>query len=334
VSAAVLASLDALRAFALRRVGRVAPRLLARRQERVGLYGALTVATALLFTCVAPIWTLALGPIVLGVPHLLADLRYMVLRPGLHRRLDVAFVVGAPLGATLVWPHACVGLLALVGAALVARGSPVWRSLVAAAGVGSWIWSREHVWLSDLVVAHGHNLFAVVLWWAWSERTRRYHWPVLAAFAVAAAVVGSGAVDTLVPRWGSSSPHAGLNLATFVSELAPSAGGVLGLRLVLAFAFAQSVHYGVWLRLIPEEDRPRPGIRSFASSFRALRRDVGLPLLVVTGCALASVAAWALVDVRVARHAYLRVAGFHAYLELGAAALLLLEGNLRRRVAC
>jgi hypothetical protein len=29
-------------------------------------------------TALAPMWMLALGPIVLGVPHLLADLRYCV----------------------------------------------------------------------------------------------------------------------------------------------------------------------------------------------------------------------------------------------------------------
>ena len=330
---AVLAPIDAVRSAVLRRVGRMAPRLLARREERVGLYGVLTVAAALLFICVGPVWALALGPIALGVPHLLADLRYLVLRPRLHRRLDVALAVGGPVLATLVWPHACLGLLALVGAGMVARGPLAPRSMVVAAALAAWLYSRDHLWRADLVVAHGHNLFAVALWWAWSARAGRCHWPALVAFAVALALIGGGALDSALARW-STSAHAGLTLATFAAELAPARAGPLGLHLVLAFAFAQSVHYGVWLRLIPEEDRPRPGIRSIRSSFRALVEDVGLPVLAVAGCALAALAAWALVDVRVARHAYLRVAGFHAYLELGVAAVLFLEGSLPGRRAC
>src|SRR5207342_1597240 len=49
----------------------------------------------------------------------------------------------------------------------------------------------------------------------------------------------------------------------------------LALRFTGFFAFAQAVHYGVWLKLLPEEDRARRGVRSFRASYRALTRDLG-----------------------------------------------------------
>ncbi len=334
MNAVVLAPLDTLRSAALRRLGRLAPNLLAHREARVGLLGTLTVASAFALSCLVPLWTLALGPIVLGVPHLLADVRYLVIRTALHRRRDFCLVVGGPLLATVAWPHSCVGLLAPVGAAIVAQGKAWIRGAVLLGAIAVWFWSREHVYVADLVVAHGHNLFAVGLWWAWIARHHRYHWPTLVGFAGGLVLIASGAIDAVVLRIGPYSIHSGLTLGMMIQELAPAGSGVVGLHLVLAFAFAQSVHYGVWLRLIPEDDRPRPGIRSFASSFRALQADVGTWLILLTGISCAVVVIWALLDVGVARHAYLRVAGFHAYLEAAVVALLVIEGRLPRRREC
>jgi hypothetical protein len=100
---------------------------------------------------------------------------------------------------------------------------------------------------------------------------------------------------------------------------------------VLFFAFAQSVHYAVWLRLIPEDDRARPGLRSFTSSVRALTQDVGRPLVVFAGVLTLALSAWALSDLCAARDVYLRVAGFHAYLELAVLALFVVEGRFPLR---
>jgi hypothetical protein len=87
------------------------------------------------------------------------------------------------------------------------------------------------------------------------------------------------------------------------------------------------VHYGVWLRLVPEEDRPREAPRPFASSFRALRDDLGLVVLGAAILAAVGLAAWAAFDVLAARAGYLRFANFHGQLELAAAALFALEGR-------
>jgi hypothetical protein len=185
-----------------------------------------------------------------------------------------------------------------------------------------------------LVLAHGHNLLAVVLFWAWRARAGRYHWPALAALAGALAVFASGALDASVGHLvAQMTPRSRVLFEGLVRDLSPVSAPTVALRLVLAFTFMQSVHYAVWLRLIPEDDRARPGLRSFASSVRALEEDLGRPLVLAACAALAMLVAWALVDIEAARHAYLRVASVHVYMEFGVLTLLLLEGRLPLRVA-
>ena len=112
-----------------------------------------------------------------------------------------------------------------------------------------------------------------------------------------------------------------------VEALAPTAPQVLALRLVLAFAFLQAVHYGIWLRLVPEDDRPRAAPRPWRATWRALVQDFGvLPLVLFTALAF-GIAAWGAVDLTQARVGYLRLAVFHGYLELAVAALWLIEGR-------
>ncbi len=329
-----LGPLDAGRSFALRRLGPIAPRLLADREARVGVYGVFAVATAFLSTCFAPLAVLTVGPIVLGVPHLVADVRYLFVRTGLHRRAEVWVAVTGPVLAAGFSGYTVSGLLAPLGGAIVAQAAALKKGVALAVwgAVGLCVYLWPHA--VQLAVAHGHNLLALAFFWAWRARQHRYHWVLVAAVFGGLALVGSGALDAtvghLVARLTSRSR---LGFDSLVRELSPTHRPTLALRLVLAFAFLQSVHYAVWLRLIPEDDRARPGLRSFASSFRALEQDVGRSPIAVGCGAFAIFSAWALVDVGAARHAYLRVAGTHAYLEFAVFTLLLLEGRIPLRRA-
>jgi hypothetical protein len=89
----------------------------------------------------------------------------------------------------------------------------------------------------------------------------------------------------------------------------------------MLYAFAQAVHYGVWLRLVPEDDRPRATPRSFRASYLALRDELGSLLLAAFALASVGLAIWAVADLVEARAGYLRFARFHGMLELTAIAL-------------
>jgi hypothetical protein len=315
--------LDSLRRRVLRLGGPLAGRLSRDRALRVAVLGSVAIAIAFAMTALVPLWLLALGPIVLGVPHLLADVRYLVVRPKLHTRgwlllVPLALLVVAGVTARFSW-----GMAVVAAAALLARGTMARKlGVVAVAGALAWA-SWRHRGVAELAFAHAHNAVAVAIWWAWRPRSSRLALVPLGVFLAASLAIASGALDA--PALASSTSLLGTSFRTHLAELTPRSAGLWGPRLVLLFAFAQSVHYAVWLRLVPEDDRPRPAPRSFASSFRALRADLGLAALALVAILCVGLAAWATLDLRAARIGYLRFAAFHGYLELGALALCLVE---------
>lgn len=331
---ALLSPLDALRAAVLKVLGPVVSTLLRDRSLRVAFYAAAGMVTASLFVIASPVWAYALGPLIFGVPHLLADVRYLIVQPGLHRRLGLCVAVGAPLvlatfpSRLLGLPSVTVGLTAGLGAILFARASVLAR----AGGVAAWSLVLAGSYLYPLEVTltlvHGHNFIAVALFMFVFARSRRAALLVGASFAVLSALLLAGALDGWLLRPAAlAGPGSALSFAAMVRSLCPFADPVLGARLACLFVLAQSVHYAIWLRLVPEEARERPGIRSFSSSFRAVRGEVGLGVLVVAALCAVLIAARAGASLESARVLYLRAATFHAYLEISFIVLLILEGK-------
>src|SRR5262249_39018179 len=139
---AVLEPLDAVRRALLRACGAPARALLRDRELRVSLGGGALVLTALLGVALLPLWFLALGPIALGVPHVLADLRYLIARPGLHRRRELGLAMALPLLAVCLWPSPWVGLLSVLGALAWAQAGWDRRlpGLALATAAYAWAW--------------------------------------------------------------------------------------------------------------------------------------------------------------------------------------------------
>lgn len=222
------------------------------------------------------------------------------------------------LGATLValaWLGASlgggplIGLLALVPAVLAATGS-IWRKgLLLALWVGLSALAWRFGMGFQLIFLHLHNLVAVAWWWVWRPRgSGAWVVPLLVVSGALAMLLGA-AEPMLDISGGWTAPWTGNDFGGHVAQIAPLADDILALRLVVLFCFLQSVHYAVWLRLIPEDDRPRPSLRPFRASWRALLADFGpSPLLVVAALAL-TILAWALVDPRGARLGY-RICGW------------------------
>jgi hypothetical protein len=325
---ALLVPADALRARVYRLVAPWVGPLFADRERRVAWLGAACVGLAFLLTLTVPLWSLALGPVLLGVPHLVSDLRYLVVRPGLHRRSSLALLAGVPLVATCLGAGPAVGLLAMVPALVSAECAWRRKGLLLAGWGGLTVLALAAEVTFVRVFLHAHNVFAVALWWwAWRSRhSRAWGVPLLAALGTVALLLGAAEpVMTVLGAW--SAPGTGTSFSEFVEVLAPQGFPLLGLRLVLVFAFLQSVHYGVWLRLVPEDDRARVAPRPWRATWRALVEDFGpVPLGLFVLLALA-VVAWGMVSLPEARWGYLRLAAFHGYLELAIAARWLAEGR-------
>lgn len=306
-------------------------RLAADREARVAVVASLTVLWACVATLVAPLALLAIGPILLGVPHLLADVRYCVVRTGWHRdrtlRLAALPILAVAFGADLA-----IGLAA-VGIAVMAARAPVRRRLLGLALVGMLIVATGFVgrWF-DVALLHVHNFVAVGLWLAWRERARRWHLVPLALLGMCSLVI----VAWPAPLGLGWLAPASIPTTHYLGTIAPGLADELALRLVLLFAFMQAVHYGLWLRVVPEEDRDVRTPRTFRASLRALDAEVGPWIVRLTALATLGLAVWAVADLFAARIGYLRFARFHAVLELCVAALVLVESRTivtRRREA-
>ncbi len=270
---ALLDPLDRLRARWLRSVAPLVRPLIRSRELRVAVFGSAVVIAAFAGTVVAPLLMLALGPVVLGVPHVVSDVRYLVVRPGLHR--DVRLLPAAALvGVAAVTASVLAGLAAAAAAVVVRtegrrRGVALAALAVLAAG------AAQLGALAPIVFAHAHNAIAIALWWAWRrDRPALQAVPVLLVLLGAVAIL-SGAADAGVARFAAALPAA-LQLDGHIAALAPGAEPALAQRLVLLFAFAQSVHYGIWLRLMPEDDRPRHTPRTSPTSVAPRSRSVSL----------------------------------------------------------
>lgn len=318
---------DRARWLWLKSLGPLAKPLVRSRELRVAVAGSTMVLLALAGAVFLPMWMLAIGPIVWGTPHVLSDVRYLWVRPERHRRWALWLLVGGPLLALTITAHPAWGFGAAVGALVGARGA-LWKKLLLLPGALALVWAAlANQYLTAVFFAHAHNFIGVALFWAWRRRHGPLHFVPLALFGLACALLMSGWLDETVRAMGPLGVDlGGLDIYYHLGSLSPGVPGMLGVRLVLLFTFAQSMHYAVWVRLVPEEDRQRETPRTFAATFRALRVDFGPWLLGAAIVVTLGVAIWAAADVFAARNGYLRAVLFHGHLEVAAACLLLVEG--------
>jgi hypothetical protein len=309
------------------------PLLLAKRRRIPALLLA-HAAVAFVLSVFAPTLLLVLGPLLLGVPHLLADIRYLVLRPRFAaparrwllggcvvllgvRLAELTFAVSLSryeLPLAVFWVGGC----ALLGAQRLRDPRLIAMSvLLTAFGAAAWF----HPSYLKMALSHGHNALAVAVWAFAFCPARRIG---LAIFLLLAAITF---VLLLTPLAGLGLQHGivqsfGLHSLAVVDQLAPFARSLpLALGVVAAFAFLQSLHYAVWLHAIPQEVTRGEGTLSFRMSFRALRSDLGLAGGALSTLLVVTVPVCGVLAPLRTQAVYLSLASFHAYLELGALSL-------------
>ncbi len=331
LAGALLGPVDMLRSTVLRALAPIVSPLFGDRARRVRWLGVFSVVSALLVTAVVPLWSLALGPVILGVPHLLSDVRYLVVRPGLHKQWGTLLLMAAPLVAISFGVTPAIGLLAVLPATLFGPKLRWGRlGLVLLGWLGLSALALQFAFEFMLAFVHLHNVVAVLLWWALVPRRAAMAWVPL-SIAAALATIFSGALDPLLTLSGGwSAPWTETSFTEFVTSTTPTdLEPTLAAHLVLSFCFLQSVHYAMWLRLVPDDARDRRAPRTFLASWQALADDFGRPFLLLVLALALGIAGWGLWSLAEARLGYLQLAGFHGYLELAIAARWLVHGRLR-----
>ena len=325
---AAIGSADRLRRRWLAALGRPGRHLVRDRELRIAFLFSLLVVTALVGSLVAPFWLLLLAPVVWGVPHVVADLRYLVVRSGYHRRPALALLGGGTLLWMAVGGPLVPGLLCTAAIALFARAGLLRRLLVAAAIVLFALLLDRLGRYGNITFAHLHNFTPILLWWIWRRRTGKLHWiPVALILLATAFLLSPVAVEVAQLLGGLGWFSAEMGPQAQLWRLAADLDPAWGLRLVLLFCFSQSIHYALWLHLLPDEDRDRPTPLTFRATIEGLRCDLGDVGLAVATLLSVGVTLWALIDLVDANEGYFRMAQFHAHLEVMALALILLEGR-------
>jgi len=283
--------LDLVRGASLRFLSRspLLTRVLGRRDTRIAALGAAQVLLLFALTLRFPVALFFLGPVLLGVVHLAADVRYLALRMAPPRPLVVASVVLA-VGLTAV--RAAVGLgevstilgarldmavgITWVGLALVLRLQRSRRALVLGAPLFGAVAALvlTHAQLGDVLLTHLHNVLALVLWLTIFRRR-----PGWTALPVALVVLGSGVLlsGAFLP-WTAQQGGLGafgVAVSRLGAGLAPGAAPHVAAAVVMVFVFLQSVHYAVWTAWIPQDCLVGEGTPTFRMTARSLLADFG-----------------------------------------------------------
>jgi hypothetical protein len=339
----LLDPLDALRRAALARAVRVpvGRHLLFDRDRRLLVQSSMGVGVALAIAARWPAIAYVVGPALFGVPHIVAELRFLVVRRALPRWWMALLALGAVLLFVLrvvqmiapsLAPYARleVGLGWGIGLAGAASGGAVgrrwFRALAVAAPMSALLaLATNHVALGRLVFAHAHNLITIAVWLYIFRRRPAFALPALVLLAGGAVWLALGgafaALDTQAPF-----------VTRFLDEAIvawprglvtqPTAVGI-----AFVFVFLQGVHYATWLSWIPQEDLRAEGTATFRMSYRALLRDLGAPALAIAATLSIAMIAASFVSVHRTRALYLSLATFHGYLEVGALAFALARGR-------
>jgi hypothetical protein len=307
------------------------------RSARVMALGLGHVGVALVLAALAPGVLLLLGPLVLGVPHVASDLRYLVVRGPASLRGTTIIALVVPLAAMTGFGvieimggsgdtsvEIGLGFAAIGIAAVLAPGRVLRRAIVLAVAMAVAVPAVLAPGVTIAVLLFGHNIVAFAIWIGWTRNTVRLAHRLVVAGAAAAGVlaIAGGVFDR---AWAGE----GISRLPFAEGLDP----VIAYRLVVTYAFLQALHYVVWLRLIPSTQAEMPSASPFRRSLGSLRADFGGVLIAIVLSAVAVPVLACFVDAEVVRDGYLALVLFHAWLELAMLAYVIVTrerfGELR-----
>jgi hypothetical protein len=324
-----VAPLDVLRGACLNLFARspAVSSVLFRRDRRLALLLTLHGTAAFLLALYAPGFLFMLVPIALGAAHVASDVRYLVLRRALplawKRASLAACAVLIALRVAEEWRFLSrtveletALVIAWVVAAILAssrrpRALRAWVALGATAVVGCAALANPSQ--ARLVFLHLHNLIAVLAWAFLSPRRLRPQLLAVLAMLGAAGLLASGVLHS-IPL--AQRPLFGLHILQIADWLAPGLRADHGIGLATAYLFLQSVHYTIWLQLIPQEEMCAQGTLTFRMSARSALKDFGTVGSAAVLASILLVVVGALFHLHRTRNLYLSFASFHGYLEL------------------
>ena len=304
-----------------------------------------------------PLWLLALGPLIWGVPHIVASVRFQ------HYSIDggrgsgassdrirgTMFILGAAwLAMTLFrmytdvfdgigeWDRHHPGLIETIAAGALAVGLALHfkvSRLQSLAAVFFLVPLAYALWRLPFAVSGAlillHNFIAFFHWIAASRagRDRAFAVAATAIFTLIHVLMFAKVFDPLInlAPSGDMLPWGEFSLDALGGLVVPwSDDPSVWYRAVSLYAFGQAVHYFVWMKAIPDTHAPSDVPTSFGSAWTLLKRDIGSrPALIACAASVIPLAVWMMVNFDWAHRVYFACASFHGYMEVAGLGLLL-----------
>jgi hypothetical protein len=274
-----------------------------------------------------PLWVLLVGPLLLGVPHLVSSLRYVPQLTNI-KLLSVPLVGGLFIfvaavrlafgswGVNNVELASGLLLIGLVSFYYKEKKMNVFFSIFLLGGLFAATLSYPLETIGALILAHNFIAFFFWLNRAPSQADKMTAGLSLVIFSVMTAAILLGFFDS----WMSNRMFEifnGFNDNSIGSQIFPHADMIVWSRAVSAYALGQGIHYFVWLKAIPEQELPYEHTTNFTYSLKLLRSNMGNRIIYFTGLILIGILAFALLRNFVeARFIYLSLAAFHGYFEI------------------
>lgn len=311
------------------------------RPARLGFLYALTVLIYLPLSLYFPLWILAIGPFIWGVPHLFSSFRYQSLHSSTKAKplfyfifiiwlVSFLFRLGTDVFQwNLEFDISHPGVIEAILAAAMAIGlfffrgfssKKIFSTVIVVGTLLYFSWCAPVATAGVLILAH--NFVAFFYWIRFSPtlRDRQLAIGATVIFATIHILVLCQVFDNMI-NWvavESLLSWAQLDIDSLGQAIAPwSQDGNLFYRLVVLYAFGQSLHYFVWMKAIPDLFSNPQAPTSFRTSWSFLKKDLGFKVIVFALTLFAiPLVAWLLHSFPVASQIYFAAAAFHGYLEL------------------
>jgi hypothetical protein len=307
-------------------------------------------AVALVVAMQAPLATTVLGLMAFGVLHNILELRYVTGRfaavlsgrlllwlVGLITVIVLCRLAGMIVGQPARLAEIVVGYLVLGAACVAALRGPSLMVALAVLGIATTVslnWPAYHF----VVLSHLHNVVPLFFLWEWASRLptqgiRRWFRSVQIGWILfVPALLLTGIFDGQLGGVSSSLAGFAGDPRPLVAASAPPAAVVtdVGVRLLVVFAFLQTMHYFVWVfflpRYAPDAAHAFEARAPWLTGRRAWMLGLGLGL---------TLAVLFVIDYASGKALYSAFASYHAYLEFPVllAVLLGLRGSTNASVA-
>ncbi|MBC7457552.1 MAG: hypothetical protein H7235_04695, partial [Bdellovibrionaceae bacterium] len=251
-----------------------------------------------------PLWVLLIGPVLLGIPHLISSTRYIPKLTNINLLsvpLVGSFFVLVALIRLWIGVHdvniielgAGFFLLCLVGFLCKESKLRMISSLSLLSGLfaSSLVYPLET--LGFLVLAHNFVAFFFWIVRTNSKSDRTTAVVSLLLFILLTLTILTGFFDAFISSR-LFEIFNGFNDASIGAQIFPKADMTLWSRAVSAYALGQGIHYFVWLKAIPEQELSYQHTTSFSYSFKLLKSDMGNRIVYFSGLILIGLVTFAL----------------------------------------